>query len=106
MGGLDDDRNVDTGVMHPRKDAQAIEIRHDEIENDAVETLRPLAHKQRHGRISAVGQHGLVAGSAHHVFKQAPGNRIVIDDKDTLGHHTPRGIRHIVPFRGNVTKPD
>ncbi len=36
------------------------------------------------GLIAALGDHGVVAELAHHVFEQTPLHRIVVDDENTL----------------------
>jgi hypothetical protein len=43
-----------------------------------------------------------VAELAHHIFEQAPLNRIVVNDENTRGHEHPSKRNASVPFRGTL----
>ena len=48
MRGLYDHGNADVALTHPREDAHAVEIGHDEIENDQVDASALGRFQARH----------------------------------------------------------
>ena len=54
--------------------------------SSTTQSMRCAAAEQRHGRIAAVGDDGLVAEALDHGLEQAALDRIVIDDEHGFGH--------------------
>ncbi len=77
---------VQAGLAHTGEHAEAVEIGHHEVEDDAIDSRLVGAEQRRHGRIPALGDHGLVAEAAGHVLDQAALHRIVIDDQYDFRH--------------------
>ena len=88
MGSLDDHRHADVALAQLRKHAEPIEIRHDEIEHDAVDG-GVRRGERGDGGIAAVGRDGLIAETRDHILDQPPLHRIVVGDQNTLGHCKP-----------------
>jgi hypothetical protein len=88
VGGLDDHRNIAAGVAHPRQHAHAVEIRHHQVEDHAIDARRLGAAQHLDRGIAALGGDGLIAETLHHVFDEATLDRIVVDDQHHLRHET------------------
>ncbi len=86
VGGLDNDRGVEAGLAHPRHHAEAVEVRHHQIEHDAVDRGGLIAGEQGEGGVAAFGGQRPVAETLDHGFNQPTLNRIVIDDQHNLRH--------------------
>ncbi len=85
-----------TGVSMPRslqpaEDAHAVEIGHDEVEDDAADPGAVRALEQAPRRLAAVGEHRLVAEAADHGVEQPALDRIVVGYENTRGHSSLRG---------------
>ena len=86
MGGLDDDRDRDAGVPHSGEHTQTVEIRHHEIEHDAIDRGTFRREQQGDGVLAAVAGDGAVACLFGHVRQQAALDGVIIDDQHALGH--------------------
>ena len=84
MRGLDDDRRGDGVAAQPRKHAEAVEIRHHQIEDHAVDARAVRPGEQRRRRVAAFCRDHLVAEFLHHAFEEPALHGIVIDDEN--GH--------------------
>ena len=82
MGGLDDDRGRHLAFAHPRQHAHAVEVGHDEIENQQIDPGPVDGQHPRQRRLAALDAFRLVAESPHHGFEQAALDGIVICDQD------------------------
>ena len=92
--------NVEAGVAHARQDAEAVEVGHHQVENDAVDARCIGSGEQLDRGIAAFGDDRLIAETLDHGFEEATLNRIVVDDKHDLRHETPS--RTTVPNWCNV----
>ena len=83
--------HVEAGLAHARQHAEAVEVGHHQIEDDAVDALGVGAEQQCAGGVAALGGERLIAEALHHGFEQAALNRIVVDDEHGFGHgpHAP-----------------
>ena len=83
MRGLHDHRHVDCRLAHFRQHAHAVEVRHHQIEDHAIEApaIGPGEHRQR--RIAVIARHRFVAEFLQHAFEQPALHRIVVDDEDS-----------------------
>ena len=99
MGGLDDNRGGHSGLAHLREHAEPVEFGHDEIEHHAVDAPRIRTVQRLDGGIAALDRDRRIAGALEHVLEQPALHRIVVDDKDRLGHC---GSFECVPNRANV----
>ena len=84
MRGLDDDRRGDGVAAQPREHAEAVEVRHHQIEDHTVDARAVRAGEQRRRRVAAFCRDHLVAEFLHHAFEEPALHGIVIDDED--GH--------------------
>ena len=99
--GLHDHRHCDPRLPHFRQHAKPVEIRHHQVEDDAIDARALRRIEQRQRGIAVVAGQRLVAEFLQHAFKQAALHRIVIDNKDR--HHFPGNTRTAgVPFRGTL----
>ena len=78
MRGLHDDRNVQARLAHAREHAIAVEIRHHEVEDHAIDARGIWAGEGRDRGVAAVRDHHLVTEAARHVFQETPLYRIVV----------------------------
>ena len=85
--GLHDHRHRDRGLPHLRQHAKPVEIRHHQVEDDAIDARAVRRVEQRQRGIAVVADQRLVAEFLQHAFEQAALHRIVIDNKDR--HHSP-----------------
>ena len=88
MGGLDDHGNRKPGVAHSCEHAEAVEVRHDEVEHDAIGRGLVAGEHRGESGFAAIDHDGLVARLGRHVLEEPALHRVVIDDKDALGHGT------------------
>ena len=100
MGGLHDHRDGQASVAHARQDTEAVEVRHHQVENDAVNSRCIRSGEQFDRGIAAFGDKRLITETLDHGFEEATLNRIVVDDKHDLRHETPS--RTTVPNWCNV----
>ena len=104
MRRLDDRGDGDIALAHPRQDPHAIEIGHDEVEDQEIDR-RPIARLETRERgFAQFHAFGVVAKSSGHRLEQAPLNRIVINNEYESGHRPPwrplsRALPHIVASR-------
>jgi hypothetical protein len=98
---LHDDRDAEACVAHPGEHAHAVEIGHDEVENDGIDGRAVRAAEQRSRGLAAVGDHRLVAGLANHVVEKSAGDGIIIDDQNTLTH--VRNLYATQTLQGGIT---
>ena len=91
--GLHDHRRVDAALLEPAEDSHAVEVGHDEVEDDAADPGAVLALEQAQRRLAAVGQHRLVAEAADHGVEQPALDRIVVGYENTRGHFPSRPCR-------------
>ena len=78
---------ADAGLAHAAEHAEAVEIGHHEIEDDAFEMRArraPSSGRIAASPLSAVAT--LIAGLLHHVLQEAALYGVVVDDEDALGH--------------------
>ncbi len=71
MRGLNDHRNRVAFAAQAAEQAEAVEIGHHQIEDDAIDRGCGIAIQNARGLIAAFGDHGFVAELAHHVFDAA-----------------------------------
>src|SRR5436309_2404622 len=94
VGGLHEDGNPASRLLEPREDAELVEIGHDQIEHDGVDSRRPGAEQACERGISAIGRDRHVSEPADHGFEQPTLHGIVTDDQDRFGHAgSPRAER-------------
>ena len=91
MGGLHDHRHVDRSLAQFRQDAETVQIRHHQIEDDAVDLPAIGGSEQRQGGVAVVARHRPVAEFLQHAFEEPALHRIVVDNKDG---HDPSAILH------------
>jgi hypothetical protein len=89
MRSLDDHGDGNVGFSHARQHAKPVEIRHDKIEYDGVETFGLGANQQFAGSVAALDDGRPVAKPLDHCFEQAPLDWVVVDDKHYFSHYTP-----------------
>ena len=86
MRRLHDGRNRDLALAHAREHAHAVEIGHDQIENDQVDR-RPVGRLQTgERRLAGFERLDLVAESPRHRLQQTALDGIVVDNEDEGGH--------------------
>ena len=89
MRGLDDRRDSNIALAHPRQNPHAVEIGHDEVEDQKIDR-RPIAgFKTLQRRFPRFHTFGVVAKSSGHSLEQASLNRIVVDNEYESGHRPP-----------------
>ncbi len=86
MRGLDDHRNRDLEVAHPRQHAHAVEIGHDEIENQQIDMGLVGGLHARQRRLAALDAFRLIAETARHGFEKPALDGIVVGDQNGRGH--------------------
>ena len=87
MGGLHDHRHVDGGLAHFGEHAEAVEIGHDQIENDAIDPRAVGSGEQRQRTVAGVARERLVFELVQHALQEPALHRIVVDNED--GHRVP-----------------
>ena len=102
LRGLDDDGNVDAALAHRLQHADAVEAGHGEVEHDRRNVAAACGFERRECRLSAVGEHRLVAEFLHGGLQQAPLHRIVIDYEDGTCHEGPLLPREPSPATGST----
>ena len=117
--GLDDDRRGDGVAAQPRENAEAVEVRHHQIEDHAVDAGAVRSGEQCRSRVAAFCGDHLVAEFLHHAFEEPALHGIVIDDEDghrflggldggtlcRFGAISPRGLNEPL-ISGNAKSPD
>ena len=88
MRRLHDDRHCDAALAHPAEYAHAVEIGHDEIQNQDADRGLVRRVQPRHRRLAAVDRFHIVAEPAHHGIEQAPLDWIVVGNQDKRIHLT------------------
>jgi hypothetical protein len=101
MRGLHDDRQRDPGLAQARQHAQAIEIRHHQVEHHRIDAGTVVAGEVGERRVAAFGGERIVAETADHVLEQPALHRIVVDNQNALTH-TDSGPSRLVPKRGTL----
>ncbi len=86
MRCLHDDRRVDLALAHALQHAHAVEIGHDEIEDQQIDAGLVGGLQARQSRLAAVDRLGLIAKSPHHDFQQAALNGIIVGDQNGRDH--------------------
>ena len=90
MRSLDDRGDRNFTLTHPRQHAHAVEIGHDEVEDQEIDR-RPIARfETRERRFARFHSFGVVAKSSGHGLEQAPLNRIVVSNEYECGHRRPK----------------
>ena len=91
--GLHDHRRIDAALLEPAEQSHAVEVGHDEVENDAADSGAVLALEQAPRRLAALGEHRLVAEAADHGVQEPALDRIVVGYENTRGHFPSRPYR-------------
>ena len=86
MRGLHDDRRVDLAVAHALQHAHAVEIGHDEIEDQQIDAGLVGGLQARQSRLAAVDRLRLIAETPHHDFEQAALDGIIVGDQNGRDH--------------------
>ena len=86
MCGLHDHRQLVAGLAQPRQHAEAVEVRHHQIEDHAIDPAAVRAAEQLQRRVAIVERERLVAELMQHAFEQATLHRIVVDDENACAH--------------------
>ena len=86
MGGLHDDGHAQSALAHLRQHAEAVEVGHDQVEDNAIDArfLRVVQQGQR--RVAAVGGQRPIAETRDHRLQQPALHRIVVDDENRFCH--------------------
>ncbi len=84
MRGLHDHRHVDRSLPHFGEHAEPVEIRHHQIENDAIDVGAFGAREQSERSVAVVAHQHLVVELLQHALKEPALHRIVVDDEN--GH--------------------
>src|SRR5262249_60997866 len=105
-GGLHHDGRGKPGLAPPGAPAEPVEIGHYRVAPHRVDERPPGTCEQRRRSVATIEHDRVIAGARHHIFEQPPLNRIVVYDKDTLGHADshPTRISADVPIWGTVAK--
>ena len=86
MSGRDDDWNAAPCRAHAREHAEAVEIRHHQIEDHAVDARTVACEQHPDRRLAAFRRHSLVAEAGDQVLDQPALHGIIVDDEDSFGH--------------------
>ena len=89
--GLDDDRRADLALPHSGEHAHAVEIGHDEIENQQINRRTFGALESRERLIAAFDRLGLVAEAPDHGFEKPALNGIVVGNQYGRNHQVLLG---------------
>ncbi len=81
---LHDDRHGDRRLAQSRQDAETVKVRHDEVEDHAVDARAVRAAEQRQRSIAVIERNRLILEFVQHALEKPALHRIVIDDED--GH--------------------
>ena len=87
MRGLHDHRYGDGGLAQSGENAETVEVRHYQVENDAIDTRAVRPGEQRQCGVAIVERDRLIAELLQHALEQPALHRIVVDDED--GHQSP-----------------
>ncbi len=92
MRGLHDGGNGNVLLAHAREHAHAIQIGHDQVENEQVDR-RPVDRVHaRQRRFAQFERLGLVAEPPRHRLQQTALNGVVVDNEDERGHSGSSGM--------------
>ena len=85
MRGLHDHRHVDRGLAQSGEHTETVQVRHHQIEDDAVDAPAVGTGKQGERGVAVIKRHRLVAEFLQHALKEPALHRIVVDDEDCHG---------------------
>ena len=89
MRRLDDRGHRDIALAHPRQHPHAVEIGHDEVEDQEIDRRSLARLEARERGFARFHAFGVVAKSSGHRLEQAPLDGIVIDNEYESGHRAP-----------------
>ena len=88
IGRLHDDRRLDAALAQGGEHAHAVELGHDQIEDDRVEAFAARPAELLERVVAGLGGGDIVAETLEHGVEQAALDGIVVDDENGGGHDT------------------